>query len=111
MFWPLTKPSSSLVPLMTEFIEARLEQAIASAIGMWRSFNLAILCRPWMGSAARNRLFADSSLEETVRSELVSDVRISLLAGKIQGNSSILPSEIPNLSSKARLEQKTYKQI
>src|SRR5271169_577195 len=40
-------------------------------------------------SALRNQKFADSPLEEAVRSELVSESRNSLLAGKIQGNSSI----------------------
>jgi hypothetical protein len=35
----------------------------------------------------------DSLLEEAVRSELVSETPISLLAGKIQGNSSIWASK------------------
>jgi len=42
----------------------------------------------------RNRWFADSSLEEAVRSELVSVAKFPLLAGKMQGNSSVLLSEI-----------------
>ena len=40
-----------------------------------------------------NKFAADSSLEEAVRSELVSETPISLLAGKIQGNSSIWASK------------------
>jgi hypothetical protein len=36
----------------------------------------------------------DSPLEEAVTSELVSESRNSLLAGKIQGNSSILASDV-----------------
>src|SRR6516164_2791294 len=42
----------------------------------------------------RDRRFVDSLLEEAVSSEPVSETPITLLAGKRQGNSSILASDI-----------------
>jgi hypothetical protein len=42
----------------------------------------------------RDRWFADSPVEEGVSSELVSENQNSLLAGKIQGNRSILASHV-----------------
>jgi hypothetical protein len=42
----------------------------------------------------RNRKFVDSPLEGGVSSELVSENQNSLLAGKIQGNRSILASHV-----------------
>jgi len=47
----------------------------------------------------------DSPLEERVSSELVSEARNSLLAGKIQGNSSILASSVQISRRKRELAQ------
>jgi len=48
---------------------------------------------------------SDSPLEGPVRSELVSEARNSLLAGKIQGNSSILASSVQISRRKRELAQ------
>ena len=46
-----------------------------------------------LNAGGRREFAPDSPLEEAVRSELVSETPISLLAGKIQGNSSIWASK------------------
>jgi hypothetical protein len=58
-----------------------------------REFFLDIRWRR-IGHLSRPAGLYDSPLEEAVRSELVSEGQFSLLAGKIQGNSSILVSDI-----------------
>ena len=56
-------------------------------------------------SLGQEFLDVDSLLEERVSSELVSESRNSLLAGKIQGNSSILASSVQISRRKRELAQ------